>query len=292
MARIGRPPLGRRAMTGAERQQRYQQKRDYEQGLTEDKLRALQRRQSQIKEFVGRQRRAARQGRAQAQAQAEANAQAAGLRWRLDQTDFRRWSPPPNARLILTDPPYDAGALDLYRDLPRYADDWLAAEGWLAIMTGQRHLPEILNALASGPLEYVWTVAFAQSSSRSNGIQFIRFQNIWKPVIILRKGKPTLNEWTGDLISYEWQQSARSAMAHKWQQETSPLEKLIKVMTEAGDLVLDPCCGSGTSGVAALRTGRHFAGCDNDPAAIEAATRRLQQQQAVRRPIRLTRPTR
>ena len=42
-------------------------------------------------------------------------------------------------------------------------------------------------------------------------------------------------------------------------------ERLINLYTYEGDLVLDPFMGSGTTAVAAVRTGRHFVGYDTDP---------------------------
>lgn len=52
-------------------------------------------------------------------------------------------------------------------------------------------------------------------------------------------------------------------------------ERLIHMNTYAGDLVLDPFMGSGTTAVAAVRTGRHFVGYDTDPAYVAAATERV-----------------
>jgi site-specific DNA-methyltransferase (adenine-specific) len=50
---------------------------------------------------------------------------------------------------------------------------------------------------------------------------------------------------------------------------------LIELYTYAGDLVLDPFIGSGTTAVAAAMTGRHYVGFDTEPAYIELAKRRL-----------------
>jgi DNA modification methylase len=52
-------------------------------------------------------------------------------------------------------------------------------------------------------------------------------------------------------------------------------ERLIHMNTYVGDLVLDPFVGSGTTAVAALRTGRNYIGYDTDAGYIEAACRRL-----------------
>lgn len=52
-------------------------------------------------------------------------------------------------------------------------------------------------------------------------------------------------------------------------------ERLIDLYTYHGDLVLDPFMGSGTTAVAAVRTGRHYIGFDTDRAYIELARRRI-----------------
>jgi site-specific DNA-methyltransferase (adenine-specific) len=50
--------------------------------------------------------------------------------------------------------------------------------------------------------------------------------------------------------------------------------RLIHLYTYPDDLVLDPFMGSGTSAVAAIRTGRHFVGYDTDPGYVERAQER------------------
>jgi len=52
-------------------------------------------------------------------------------------------------------------------------------------------------------------------------------------------------------------------------------QRLIDLYTYRGDLVLDPFMGSGTTAVAALRTGRHFVGYDTDPDYVAAANERV-----------------
>jgi site-specific DNA-methyltransferase (adenine-specific) len=52
--------------------------------------------------------------------------------------------------------------------------------------------------------------------------------------------------------------------------------RLIELYTYAGDLVLDPFVGSGTTAVAAAKSGRHYVGFDIDPAYIALAQRRLE----------------
>ncbi len=58
-------------------------------------------------------------------------------------------------------------------------------------------------------------------------------------------------------------------------------ERLIHMNTYEGELVLDPFMGSGTTAVAAVRTGRHFVGYDTDPSYAAAAMERIAAEQAV-----------
>ncbi len=52
-------------------------------------------------------------------------------------------------------------------------------------------------------------------------------------------------------------------------------ERLIHMNSYVGDLVLDPFMGSGTTAVAAVRTGRHYVGYDTDAGYVAAAQDRL-----------------
>lgn len=57
-----------------------------------------------------------------------------------------------------------------------------------------------------------------------------------------------------------------------------PIELMLAILadfTDAGDVVLDPFCGSGTTGVACLRLGRRFIGIERDSSYAAAARERL-----------------
>jgi site-specific DNA-methyltransferase (adenine-specific) len=55
-------------------------------------------------------------------------------------------------------------------------------------------------------------------------------------------------------------------------------QRLIELFTYLDDLVLDPFMGSGTTAVAALRTGRHFVGYDTDEGYVAAARARVDEE--------------
>lgn len=53
------------------------------------------------------------------------------------------------------------------------------------------------------------------------------------------------------------------------------MEWLIDLVTPLGGLVLDPFCGSGTTGIAAVRRARSFVGIEREAEYVEIATRRI-----------------
>jgi site-specific DNA-methyltransferase (adenine-specific)/adenine-specific DNA-methyltransferase len=59
------------------------------------------------------------------------------------------------------------------------------------------------------------------------------------------------------------------------QKPESLLRRILRATTAAGDLVVDPCCGSGTTGAVSRALGRRFFGIDRSAEAIALATHRL-----------------
>lgn len=63
---------------------------------------------------------------------------------------------------------------------------------------------------------------------------------------------------------------------HPTQKPVALLEELIKTYTNKGDVVLDNCMGSGSTGVAALNTGRDFIGIELDENYFNASKERIE----------------
>ena len=55
-----------------------------------------------------------------------------------------------------------------------------------------------------------------------------------------------------------------------------PIRRAIVASSREGDLVFDPFCGSGTSGVAAKELGRFFVGVEKEEEYAELAGRRIE----------------
>jgi site-specific DNA-methyltransferase (adenine-specific) len=62
---------------------------------------------------------------------------------------------------------------------------------------------------------------------------------------------------------------------HPSEKPTELLEYLIRTYTDEGDIVLDPTMLSGSTGVAAVRTGRRFIGIEKDEKYFEIAKQRI-----------------
>ena len=62
---------------------------------------------------------------------------------------------------------------------------------------------------------------------------------------------------------------------HPTQKPVALLENFVKLLSNEGDIVLDPFMGSGSSGVAAVASGRRFIGCDLDRDYCDTSKKRI-----------------
>ena len=63
---------------------------------------------------------------------------------------------------------------------------------------------------------------------------------------------------------------------HPTQKPLELMKRLIALCTTEGDTVLDPFCGSGSTGVACVSLGRNFLGIDLDQGFLDLATKRIE----------------
>ncbi len=66
---------------------------------------------------------------------------------------------------------------------------------------------------------------------------------------------------------------------HPTQKPIALLEYMIRTYTHPGDVVLDNCMGSGSTGVACVNTGRDFIGIERDEHYFEIAEKRIEEAQ-------------
>jgi site-specific DNA-methyltransferase (adenine-specific) len=86
----------------------------------------------------------------------------------------------------------------------------------------------------------------------------------------------TFNLWNGNKYKsnvFEYKKEYNGE--HPTQKPVLLLEDLIKTFSNENDLVVDLTMGSGSTGVAAIRTGRRFVGIEKDPKYFEIAVSRV-----------------
>ncbi len=88
-------------------------------------------------------------------------------------------------------------------------------------------------------------------------------------------GKQMKDVWTGSLT----QQKEKKFGKHPTQKPLYLLERIIRCSSNEGDVVLDPFCGSSTTGVASIRLGRNYVGIDNEIDFINLSCKRLEAEQ-------------
>jgi hypothetical protein len=174
---------------------------------------------------------------------------------------------------IITDLPYPKEYLQFVEHLARLAPIWLKPGGSLVVMSGQCFLPEVFAALSRSGLMYRWTLCCEAKSGASPSIPERHIFPRWKPLLWYVKGSCDDLEWTSDLIASG--ERSDDKLFHKWGQSETQFEELVTRVSLPGQVILDPFCGGGTTGVAALRLGRQFIGIDIDEKAIATTAERL-----------------
>ena len=86
-----------------------------------------------------------------------------------------------------------------------------------------------------------------------------------------KKGVPLSDVWEIPFLNPK----ARERTGYPTQKPIELLQRIIKISTDEGDVVLDPFCGSGTTLVSAKLLNRKFIGIDRNPDAIVITQNRL-----------------
>lgn len=91
--------------------------------------------------------------------------------------------------------------------------------------------------------------------------------------------KPYIQEYTGypNNVLYFDSDTITGKSYHPTQKPVKLCEYLIRTYTNEGEVVLDNCMGSGTTGVAAVNTGREFIGFELDSVYFDRAMKRIEE---------------
>ena len=170
---------------------------------------------------------------------------------------------------IITDPPYPKEYLPLWEVLAKRAREWLKPTGLLVAMSGQLYLNEIYKMLDEY-LVYYWTACYL-TPGQPTPLRTRQVNTTWKPILIYGLTDKYKGKTFGDVYV-----SPRAVKKHHpWEQSVRGMYSLIKQICLPQQTILDPFCGSGSTGVAALQYGCYFDGFDIDEECVKITRRRL-----------------
>jgi site-specific DNA-methyltransferase (adenine-specific) len=212
-----------------------------------------------------------------------------------DAVSWLRDQPAESVDLLITDPAYES--LEKHRAIgttTRLKHSKASSNNWFRIFPNARFgelFAEAYRVLRRNTHFYLFcdaeTMFIVKPEAERAGFRF------WKPlvwdkrtigmgyhyraryefILFFEKGKRRLNDLgVADVISVP-----RIHGGYPAEKPVAVSEILIGQSSQAGDLVADPFMGSGSVGVAAVRSGRRFLGNDLNPEALAVAANRLRE---------------
>ena len=198
---------------------------------------------------------------------------AEGEAWELrcgDFADVLADLAPGSVDLVLCDPPYVAEFADRWADLSTLCARVLRPGAVGIFYTGHHDLPGVMDQLGRH-LSWLWHLVLVQPGHECR-MNSVEVHNGHRDLVCYTNGAYRPRRWVRDTLT----STARPDKAlHPWQQGMEAPRYLVDVLCPPGGLVLDPCCGAGTFGVAAIEAGRRFLGVDVDPVTLGLAADRL-----------------
>lgn len=211
-----------------------------------------------------------------------------------DAVEWLRTLPDNSVDLVITDPPYES--LEKHRSIgttTRLKNSKSSSNAWFPIFPNDRFeelFSEIYRVMKNNTHFYLFcdseTMFVAKPIAESVGFKF------WKPIIwdkvkigmgyhyraryenilFFEKGKRKINNLSiPDIL-----ESPRVYRGYPTEKPVDVSEILIEQSSVENELIIDPFCGSGSVGVAALKSNRRFVGNDIQDAAIELSLSRLE----------------
>lgn len=195
-------------------------------------------------------------------------------KWHVWQADMETWNAPRRYDFIITDPPYPKEYLRFYEVLAVRANEWLVPGGLLVAMCGQSYLDQIYEMMGRH-LTYYWTACYL-TPGQPTPLRQRQVNTTWKPLLIYSTG-----DYKGKIFGDVFKSDGNDKSCHKWGQSISGMTSIISQICLPGQSILDPFCGAGTTGIAALNHGCLFDGIDIADENVNIARGRLNDQATV-----------
>ena len=212
---------------------------------------------------------------------------------KLDAVVWLRSLPNASVDLVVTDPAYESMEKHRARGTTtRLKQSGGSKNEWFPIFPNERFEElffEMYRVLKNNRHVYMHcdfdTLLVAKPIAEKVGVRF-RKALIWDKksigmgysyrarheyVLYIEKGIRRLNDLgMGDILEFK-----RIKNGYPTEKPPELEEVFVKQSSVAGELVIDPFVGSGSSGVAAVRNGRDFLGCDIKESMVEVALGRI-----------------
>jgi len=208
--------------------------------------------------------------------------------------------------LIWTDIPYNTGKLRqrytgaYYDNRPAETLDalrkwsaYLHRDGAMVVCCDYRMAPQVCFALQDLGMDYrgeiIWTFGLGRPrtawwpvrhnnlltfANRNGNPKYDAAANPRERRLAPKPGYPA-DKPSGSVWEFTMSNTHPERCGYPDQKPLAIIEPFVLAHTEPGDLVADPFCGSSSTGVAAVRNGRDYYGCDIDSAAVEVSEMRL-----------------
>ena len=204
-----------------------------------------------------------------------------------------------NCKLIITDPPYgitDQPWEPKPENLEKFTRSWLtewvkAGAEMIFIFWSQEYMwkgknwfDESLGSKYKFQQLLIWHYPNNKSPQSREG-----FKQTWEPIFFYRskksdrKIKISSEIWGAEMNDFDCHVSAvpqsnfndAEMKIHPAQKPVSVFRWIINASTLPGELVCDPFCGSGASGIAAIQLKRKYHGIEIDPKYVKLANQRI-----------------
>lgn len=219
-----------------------------------------------------------------------------GPGWRLERGDSLEGMQQIKAETfdaVITDPPYMIGAIST-GDAKSKAGSWVdlmnaafwyrhwMAESWrilknggyFVVFTNWRTVPMLMKACADAKIKTDSLAIWDKEWIGPAGPAQLRPQ--YEMMLFCGKGTAKIeNRSQCDIFREKWMAGNMAQSGHPAQKPVPLLRKVVELVTKPGDSVFDPFTGSGTTGIAAIQSGRTFHGFEGDDKHFETAAERL-----------------
>lgn len=197
--------------------------------------------------------------------------------YRADCLDILPTLGPGSVDAVVTDPPYNLNR----KYGGRYDDNRVDYEPWcktwfsqlerlgcpIITSVGVKNVPMWFHIK---PPNWLW--CWFKNNNMGSGSEYTNI-GIWEPFLIY--GKPKRLGVDGAYIPIVPQTDTGG---HDCPKPIKLLVRLVSDFIETGQTILDPFMGSGTTGVAYVRTGRKFIGIEIDPGYFAIARKRIEKE--------------